>query len=85
MPPGRDRSGAPLVGGHMSVAEIQDNKWELEVTKPPVTNPGAIGIIVMMIGFSMFFLFMIVGSVIGSFTETDTMNFDKKVETKAAD
>lgn len=65
----------------MSVAEIQDNKWELEATKAPVTNPSAIGIILMMIGFSLFFLFMIVGSVIGSFTETDTMNFDKK-ETK---
>ncbi len=68
----------------MSVAEIQDNKWELQATKAPVSNPGAIGIIVMMFGFSMFFVFMIVGSVIGSFTKTETMNFDKK-ETKAAE
>jgi ABC-type Na+ efflux pump permease subunit len=67
----------------MSVAEIQDNKWELQVTKAPVSNPAAIGMILMMFGFSLFFVFMIVGSVIGSFTETETMNFDKK-ETKAA-
>jgi hypothetical protein len=65
----------------MSVAEIQDNKWELQSTKAPVSNPAAIGLIVMMFGFSCFFVFMIVGSVIGSFTETETMNFDKK-ETK---
>jgi hypothetical protein len=66
----------------MSVAEIQDNKWELEATKPPVTNPGAIGIIVMMSCFALFFVAIIIGSVIGAFTETQTMNFDKK-ETKA--
>jgi ABC-type Na+ efflux pump permease subunit len=68
----------------MTVAEIQDNKWELEVTKAPVTNPGAIGVIMMMAGFACFFLFIIVGSVIGSFTETETMSFEKK-ETKAAE
>jgi hypothetical protein len=68
----------------MTVAEIQDNKWELEVTKAPVTNPAAIGMILMMGGFACFFLFIIIGSVLGSFTETETMNFDKK-ETKAAE
>jgi hypothetical protein len=68
----------------MTVAEIQDNKWELEVTKAPVTNPAAIGIILMMCGFACFFLFMIVGSVIGSFTETETMNFDKAEVKKPA-
>lgn len=62
----------------MSVAEIQDNKWELQATKAPVTNASAIGIILMMTGFSLFFVFMIVGSVIGSFTETETMNFESK-------
>jgi hypothetical protein len=60
----------------MTVAEIQDNKWELQAIKPPVTNAGAIGMIIMMAGFSLFFVFLIVGSVIGSFTETETMNFE---------
>jgi hypothetical protein len=68
----------------MTVAEIQDNKWELQATKAPVTNPAAIGIIVMMFGFACFFVFIIIGSVVGSFTDTQTMNFDKK-ETKAAE
>jgi hypothetical protein len=62
----------------MSVAEIQDNKWELEATKAPVTNPAAIGVIIMMFGFSCFFVFIIIGSVIGSFTDTQTMNFESK-------
>jgi hypothetical protein len=69
----------------MSVAEIQDNKWELEATKAPVTNAAAIGIIIMMFGFSCFFVFMIVGSVIGSFTETETMNFESKELKKPAE
>jgi hypothetical protein len=67
----------------MSLAEIQDNKWEVEVTKPPVTNPGAIGIIIMMTAFSLFFVAIIIGSVIGSFTETETMNFEGKAPVKS--
>jgi hypothetical protein len=62
----------------MSVAEIQDNKWELEATRPPVRNPAAIGIIIMMTCFSLFFVAIIIGSVIGAFTETKTMNFESK-------
>jgi hypothetical protein len=62
----------------MSVAEIRDNKWELEATKPPVTSPAAIGIIIMMTCFALFFVAIIIGSVIGSFTETEVMNFDGK-------
>ncbi|PRQ04872.1 hypothetical protein [Enhygromyxa salina] len=61
----------------MSLAEIQDNKWEVESIKPPVTNPASIGIIIMMGGFALFFVAVIIGSVIGSFTETQEMNFDK--------
>ncbi|KIG17286.1 hypothetical protein DB30_03469 [Enhygromyxa salina] len=61
----------------MSLAEIQDNKWEVESIKPPVTNPASIGIIIMMGGFALFFVAVIVGAVIGSFTETQEMNFDK--------
>lgn len=62
----------------MSLAEIQDNKWEVEATKPPVTNPGAIGVIIMMTCFSLFFVAIIIGSVIGSFTETKVMDFEGK-------
>jgi hypothetical protein len=62
----------------MSIEEIKDNKWELESIKPPVTNPAAIGVIIMMTCFSLFFVAIIIGSVIGSFTETKVMNFDGK-------
>jgi hypothetical protein len=62
----------------MSVAEIQDNKWELQSTKPPVTNPAAIGVIIMMTCFSLFFVAIIIGSVVGSFTDTKVMDFEKK-------
>ena len=61
----------------MSLAEIQDNKWEVESIKPPVTNPGAIGIILLMSGFVLFFVAITIGAVIGSFTDTQEMNFDK--------
>jgi hypothetical protein len=72
----------------MSVAEIQDNKWELQAIKPPVTNAGAIGIIIMMSCFALFFVAIIIGSVIGSFTETKVMDFEGKApprETNAAE
>jgi hypothetical protein len=69
----------------MSLAEIQDNKWEVEATKPPVTNPGAIGIIIMMTAFSLFFVAIIIGSVIGSFTDTNVMDFEGKGAAKAAE
>jgi hypothetical protein len=62
----------------MSIADIRDNKWELESIRPPIRNPGAIGVIIMMTCFSLFFVAIIIGSVIGSFTETKVMNFDGK-------
>jgi len=61
----------------MSLAEIQDNKWEVEATKPPLKNPGSIGIIAMMAGFMLFFVAVIIGAVVGSFTDTEEMDFDK--------
>ena len=61
----------------MSLAEIKDNKWEVEATKPPLKNPASIGIIIMMGGFSLFFVGILIGAIIGSFTETETMDFDK--------
>jgi hypothetical protein len=62
----------------MSVADIQDNKWELESTRPPTRTPGAIGVIIMMTCFALFFVAIIIGSVIGSFTETQIMDFEGK-------
>lgn len=68
----------------MSVAEIQDNKWELQATKAPVSNAPAIGIIIMMSCFALFFVALIIGSVIGSFTETEVMNFEGKAPPREA-
>jgi hypothetical protein len=62
----------------MSVADIRDNKWELESTKPPVTTPAAIGVIIMMTCFALFFVAIIIGSVVGSFTESKVMDFEGK-------
>lgn len=62
----------------MSVADIRDNKWELEATKPPITTPAAIGVIIMMTCFALFFVAIIIGSVVGSFTETKVMDFEGK-------
>ena len=69
----------------MSVAEIQDNKWELEATKPPLKSPASIGIIIMMGGFALFFIAVIIGAVVGSFTDTEEMNFDKVHREKPAE
>jgi hypothetical protein len=66
----------------MSLADIQDNKWEREAIKPPVSNPGAIGIIIMMTCFALFFVAIIIGSVIGSFTESKVMDFEGKAAEK---
>jgi hypothetical protein len=69
----------------MSIEEIKDNKWELESIKPPVTNPGAIGVIIMMSCFALFFVAIIIGSVIGSFTESKVMDFEGKAPERSAD
>lgn len=69
----------------MSVAEIQDNKWEVQAAKPPLMTPAGIGAMIMMGGFALFFLWVIIFSVIGSFTDTKEMDFSKtqKVEEAA--
>jgi hypothetical protein len=70
----------------MSVAEIQDNKWEVQAAKPPLLTAGSIGAMIMMGGFALFFVWVIIFSVIGSFTETKEMDFSKtqKAEADAA-
>ncbi len=68
----------------MSVAEIQDNKWEVQASKPPLATAGSIGAIIMMSGFILFFVWVIIFSVIGSFTDTEEMDFSKTQKDAAA-
>jgi len=62
----------------MSLAEIQDNKWEVEASKVQIMTPQGIGMMIMMGAFTLFFGWVMIFSVIGSFTEAKTMDFDKK-------
>ncbi|MFV8750302.1 hypothetical protein ACNOYE_07105 [Nannocystaceae bacterium ST9] len=62
----------------MSAAEIQDNKWEVQASKPNFFSPAAIGAIIMMAGFILFFVALIIGSVQGTFTESGGMVVDKE-------
>lgn len=66
----------------MSAAEIQDNKWEVQASKPNLLNPAAIGAILMMTGFILFFVALIIGSVQGTFTESGGMVVDKDAAAK---
>jgi|GEM_PF-1628524 len=52
----------------MSAAEIADNKWELSSTKPPVGSASGIAQILLMGGFAVFFVWIIVFSVIAIVT-----------------
>jgi hypothetical protein len=52
----------------MSAAEIADNKWEMESTKPPVSSLAGISQVVLMGGFALFFTLVIVGSLIAIVT-----------------
>jgi hypothetical protein len=61
----------------MSAAEIQDNRWEAQASKPNFFSVGAIGAILMMTGLCVFFLWLIVGSVRGAFTESTGLQVDK--------
>ncbi len=70
----------------MSAAEIQDNKWEVQASKPNFFTIGAIGAILMMGGFVLFFVALIIGSVQGAFTEPGALTVDKgAAEKKAAE
>ena len=52
----------------MSAAEIADNKWEVESTKPPVSTLTGLSQILLMGGFGLFFTLIIVGSLIAIVT-----------------
>ncbi len=49
----------------MSAAEIADNRWELQATKPPLTSAAGLAQIILMSGFALFFVWILVGSVQG--------------------
>ena len=52
----------------MSAAEIADNKWEVSSTKAPIGTFGGIAQLMMMGGFGLFFVWIIIGSVIAIVT-----------------
>ncbi len=52
----------------MSAAEIADNKWELSSTKAPVGSASGIAQIILMGGFGVFFVWIIVFSIIAIVT-----------------
>jgi hypothetical protein len=51
----------------MSTAEIADNKWEVEASKPPVSSFGGILQIVVVTAFSAMFAWMLLFTVQGIF------------------
>ncbi len=53
----------------MSASEIADNKWEVDASKPKLTQPASIAQIVMMGGFAAFFAYIIIFSLVGMFSE----------------
>ena len=67
----------------MSVAEIQDNKWEVQASKVQIMTPQGMGLLMMMTAFVLFFAWVAVFSVIGAFTDSKTMDFDKKQKVDA--
>ena len=58
----------------MSAAEIADNKWEVEASKPKLGTPASIAQLIMMVGFSGFFAYILLFSVIGMFSAKEESN-----------
>jgi len=52
----------------MSAAEIADNKWELQSTKPELKSVSGVMQMVLMGGFIVMFGWLIVNSIIGIVT-----------------
>jgi uncharacterized membrane protein len=51
----------------MSASEVADNKWEASAAKPPITTIPSIAQILMMVGFALFFAWVLIFSLIGAF------------------
>ena len=52
----------------MSAAEIADNKWELQASKPPIGTFSGLTQIVLMLGFAGFFAWIVGFSAIAILT-----------------
>ncbi|MFO0635942.1 MAG: hypothetical protein U0168_24135 [Nannocystaceae bacterium] len=52
----------------MSTAEIADNKWEVQAAKPPVANAGGLLNLLMIIGFTVLFIYITAMSVVAIVT-----------------
>lgn len=61
----------------MSTAEIADNKWEVEASKPPIATPGGIMQLVVITFFAGLFAWMMVFTVQGIFGATRETLADK--------
>ena len=53
----------------MSASEIADNKWETEASKPQLKTAASLSQMLRMSGFMLFFVYILLFSVIGMFSE----------------
>lgn len=51
----------------MSLSEIADNKWELQAAKPPIGTFSAVCQILLIVGFTGIFIYILQGSASGIF------------------
>lgn len=62
----------------MSTAEIADNKWEVQASKPPVATVGGLMQLLMISGFAGLFGYLTVMSIIGAITPKPEVNHIEK-------
>jgi hypothetical protein len=68
----------------MSTAEIADNKWEVQASKPPVASAGGLGMLLMFGGFVILFGYLTVMSIIGATSPKPEQNRIEKQFSKPA-
>jgi len=67
----------------MSTAEIADNKWEVQSSKPPIATAGGLLQLLMFGGFTLLFGYLTVMSVIGAVSPKPEENrIEKQFSTK---
>lgn len=67
----------------MSTAEIADNKWEVQSSKPPVATAGGLLQLLMFVGFTALFGYLTIMSVVGAFAPKPEENrIEKQFSTK---
>jgi hypothetical protein len=62
----------------MSTAEIADNKWEVQASKPPVATAGGLAQLLMFLGFVVLFAYLTAMSIIGAVTPKNEENAIEK-------